>query len=450
MSEESQSVVAALSAIARRLARSRALEAAAVAAVAAGLCAAALEIAWTIAALHRAWAAAICAGVAGAGPGTLAIRSVRRRLALTGAQAWRAAALCAACGAAGFWAVLGGWHEAVPKAVLPVVLLPGGALAAAGAEMARGVGLTEAAILVDTRCALAERLATAEELARSGAPDTPAAPCVHRQALAAMAEIAPGALPLWRRGRATAGSVALVTLLCLTLTAVPTLGLEAELVRSVEAMSAEARRDLAESLRAAARKARGQADVAEQLQKAARAVEVKDAETLEKIRQALARRGLRLVELVGRDALAAAVASANQGRGGGPGSAGENATGRGRSDRPGRRDPSTRPSDRTNGPSVYVGNPDYARILATQPAESAPAPAPAPADTFVRLDAAWRAARRQGNGLPRAAAHAVARDDLRGNQRRTRTRASWPFRPDTVMSSDPSAMSFEPQSGHSW
>ena len=127
MTDVRRDMLALLSAAAKRLLWRRVLESAAVPAVAAGLCAAALEVAWMFAAVRGQLAAAICVTVALVGPAAVAIRAFRRWAGLDAVQAALAAAVCAACGAGGLACVLGTWHAMVPKAAVWAVPVCGAA-----------------------------------------------------------------------------------------------------------------------------------------------------------------------------------------------------------------------------------------------------------------------------------------------------------------------------------
>jgi hypothetical protein len=137
-----------------------------------------------------------------------------------------------ACGVAviGAAVVLAG--RAVPQGrlLLPIVLVPLGALAAAAGAALRGVTLAQAALYHDIRFGLAERLTTAAELAdppargahgpgrgSGGGPDVQVARWVFGQAVGVAQRAELPRRGLWRRTRATAGAVVLAASLCTVL-----------------------------------------------------------------------------------------------------------------------------------------------------------------------------------------------------------------------------------------
>lgn len=370
--------------IARRILRRRMLESAAVVAVAGGLCAAAVELAWMLAAVAPVAAAVICGAAALAAPAVLAFAGVRRRLHLPARQAVCAAAVCLLAGLAGLAGVLSGAHALVSQAVVGAIVLSAGALTGAAAAWLRGIAPLDAAILVDGRCGLDEQLATAVELADSPRAQTPAARCLYARAAEALRTDS-GELKLWTRTRATAAALALVTLLCLTL-AIPTIGGRPG---SLRGLSGPARRETADSLRRAARESRSSDPaLAEDLDRAAIAVEVSDEQELERIRRRLAARNIRLERVV--DAKIAAILTAATG-GGSAEAASAPPT-------PGTRPAAaaTRPRPLAEVGHVRVYDPEYAKLLsARRAAAAAPKPTPVGPGEFVHLDDAWSRARRR-------------------------------------------------------
>jgi hypothetical protein len=223
-------VLAVLRGAARRLLLVRAAEAAAVGAVAAGLAVTAAQAGLLAGRAHPALGAAIALLPILAGAAVLRWPALRRAAQFDGREAWTVAAT--ACGVAviGALAVLAG--RAVPQGrlLLPVVLVPLGALAGVAGAALRGVTLGQAALYHDIRFGLAERLTTAAELAEApacgaqgpgrgsgGGPDVQVARWVFGQAVAAAERAELPRRGLWRRTRATAGAIVLAASLCTVL-----------------------------------------------------------------------------------------------------------------------------------------------------------------------------------------------------------------------------------------
>jgi len=223
-------VLAVLRGAARRLLLVRAAEAAAVGAVAAGLAVTAAQAGLLAGRVHPALGAAIALLPILAGAAVLRWPALRRAAQFDRREAWTVAAT--ACGVAviGALAVLAG--RAVPQGrlLLPVVLVPLGALVAAAGAALRGVTLAQAALYHDIRFGLAERLTTAAELAAApacgvqgpgrgsdGGPDVQVARWVFGQAVAAAERAELPRRGLWRRTRATAGAIVLAASLCTVL-----------------------------------------------------------------------------------------------------------------------------------------------------------------------------------------------------------------------------------------
>ncbi|HUS91707.1 MAG TPA: hypothetical protein VM695_07635 [Phycisphaerae bacterium] len=197
-----------LKAAAGRLRAVRAAESAAVGATAAGLAAAVCEAAWLVAPA-RPWAAVALCLVAGAGGVLLpAWRAFRRRASLSRAEGRLVAAVAASAVAAGLAGVVTGASDSLGGFVLPLLLVPCGALAGAAVVAAGGVTPLEAAIYHDVHLRLAERLSTAAEIAAAGG-ERPLAEHVYAQALDAARAVRPERRVPWRRTRATAGALGL-------------------------------------------------------------------------------------------------------------------------------------------------------------------------------------------------------------------------------------------------
>ena len=207
----------------RRLLLTRAGEAAAVGAAAAGLCAAMLELAWMVAGELPLLGWTLCAAAAALGMSIGAIPAVRRKLRIDKLLSWLAAGVCVASAGAAAALVLAGLHGHLPRGLLPAIAMPAGAIAGAAAVLARGVSLRAAAIYLDVRAGTGERLSTALELAESDQADAPPARCLYAQAVKAADETRAARLPLWRRTRATPGALGLVVVLCGALAMLPPL-----------------------------------------------------------------------------------------------------------------------------------------------------------------------------------------------------------------------------------
>jgi hypothetical protein len=276
----------------------------------------------------------------------------------------------------------------VPRALLPVIILPAGAVAGAAAALSRGVSLRAAAAYLDMRAGLFERLSTAAELAESEHRDAPAARFLYGQALDAVGKSGlPGRL-LWRRTRATPGVLGLVVILCAAMALLPAFeesgvvprrepvavsrpaamklvrlpaNIDAAGLASLAQMPAERRAVLADALRRAA-EAETDPERAKAMREAAAAVEAGDAASLEKTLEALASAGA-LVPSAVADAL------------GGPGTVGP-------------------PENLRRRVAVY--NPAYAAALAGAkgPGQAEQAVTPAGQGSVPRDDA-WAEARRR-------------------------------------------------------
>jgi hypothetical protein len=306
-----------------KLLRVRAAEAAAVCATAAALAAAAVQSAWAVAYAAPTAAAGICLLPAALGIWIALSPGAGRALRLGRLLRVLAGGVCVAAGAGGAAAVAGGWHVQVSKAVVPLILLPVGAILGALGALLRRPTPRDAAVLLDRRGGLRERLSTAVELASSADADAPVARFVYAQALAGLRARRPQRGPMWRRSRATAAALGLSLVLCAALAFVPTVGLRGEgdvigrLAGSLDALSPAQKQALAEALRAAARDADDE-QTAQKHVEAARMVELGDAEQLRKLLGELKRAGLKIEKVVPGDVLAAA----GIGAGGEPGAGG--------------------------------------------------------------------------------------------------------------------------------
>jgi len=223
-------VLAVLRNAAGRLLGVRAAEAAAVGAVTAGLAVSLAQAGLLAGRVHPVLGAAIALLPAAAAAAFLRWPALRRAARLDGRDARIVAATACGVAAIGALVVLAG--RAVPhgRLLLPIVLVPLGALAAGAWTTLRGVTLGQAALYHDIRFGLAERLTTAAELAEApaggaqrpalgpgGGPDPQVARRVFSQAVAAAGRADIASRGLWRRTRATAGAVVLAGALCTVL-----------------------------------------------------------------------------------------------------------------------------------------------------------------------------------------------------------------------------------------
>jgi hypothetical protein len=396
-----QEVIAILHGAARKLLLTRAAEAAAVVATAAGLSAAALEAAWALAKPAPAVAAILCALAVAAGVSIVAFPAIPRSLRVERRLGLLASGFCVIAGAAGAMAVITGSYAHLSKSALPLILLPAGALVGFAAVVARGVSLREAAIYLDVRCKFGERLSTAAELSSSDHADGPLARCVYSQALDAVRAHPPRALAMWKRSRATAGALGLAALLAATLTFLPggrpgeAGSLAVRLAESLETMTPAQRKELSDAFRAAAQGARGDPELAGKLEQAAKVIEVKDAEKLKEVIRALEKAGFAPVSVVPQDLQAVlGLSGAGEGAGGNGGTNPLLASRNGGGGNGGA--PTTRHTNGTDtqpGESyVSVYDPQYANLMAGRPATGESAKV-APAEAVPYQDA-WSAARR--------------------------------------------------------
>ncbi len=230
-------VLMVLRGAARRLLAVRAAEAGAVGAVSAGLAVTAAQAGLLAGRVHPVLGAAIALLPILAGAAVLRWPALRRAARLDGCDARLVVATV--CGVAVIGAVVVLAGRAVPQGrlLLPIVLVPLGAAAAAAGVALRGITLRQAALYHDIRFGLAERLTTAAELAEAPAdgvqvptgqrpgealgpgdqPDGQVAQWVFGQAFAAATQAELPRRGLWRRTRATAGALVLASALCAVL-----------------------------------------------------------------------------------------------------------------------------------------------------------------------------------------------------------------------------------------
>jgi len=289
------------------------------------------------------------------------------------------------------------WAAGWPHRSVAVVLVPLGAIVGAVWALVRGVRPGEAAAIVDRRAGLDERLTTAGELARAGCENA-AARCVYDQTLEAVGSGRLGGVSLWRRTRRTVGAAVLVVLLCAAVAMLPPRrGAAERLADSLEGLPQAVRKELA---RAFAEAGTDRPEHGRLLAEAARAVEVKDAETLRRILNELEARGVKVRRIIGRDVPARAA-----GAGGG-----EDAAGVARS-RPAAagREVADRPGGDADG-VVRVWDPLYAKVAAKGP-PSGDRGDGVRVSPMVPYEDAWAAARRR-------AAEALVGDTVRPEYRR--------------------------------
>jgi hypothetical protein len=390
---------------ARRLLARRALETAALGAIAAALACAICELGWVAAIENMTAAAALCAAPVAAGAILLVWRPVVSVLSLSRLQAWACAAAAIIPGAlclAGLWA---GYWANIPAAFLPLAFVPLAAAAGALAACARGVSQIEAAILADHRLHLRERLATAAELdAQAQAAKTelagnePFTQAVFHQAFLAAKAARIERASFWSRGRATAGALGLAVLLCLTLAMLPGRGLDAaarlsDIASAFPNLSSAEKLQLADALRRAAADSSADARSAAALAEASIAAQADDPDLLrQKLKElaALIESGdVRLVKIEGftlpaqhiqdvttDDGNAAATLQTPQAANAAPGNV------------------AARNSAAPQAAAMQtIFNPDYAGRVS--PATGAQQAAPASAGSQVPFDLAWDKARRR-------------------------------------------------------
>ncbi len=286
----------------RRLLLVRAVEYSAVLVVAAGLCAAAMEIAWALAPIHIAAAMPVCL-LPAAGGALLLQRFIRRAPQFAGGLAWLAAALCFASSAVGCVYLFTERYAEIPKLFLPAILMPVGIAVGIVVAIVTRPSLYRTGVLLDLRLGLAERLSTAAELAVSSKQTSPSIEAVYCQAVEAAERNHAVSVSLWNRSRATAGAVGLVVMLCVVLGLLPG---EISDVKSLDTLSAEQLQKMAKDFRLAAEQNADNKELSEAFVKAAVAVEVKDEEELQRLLDKLRDAGVKLYQVTDPELLAAA------------------------------------------------------------------------------------------------------------------------------------------------
>ncbi len=286
----------------RRLLLVRIAEYSAVLMVAAGLCAAAMEIAWVLAPIHVAAALPVCL-LPAAGGVLILQRFIRHAPQFAGGLAWLAAALCFISSGAGCAYVLSGQYAEISKLVLPTVLMSVGIVIGITDAIVTRPSLHRTGVLLDLRLGLAERLSTAAELAVSSKETSPCMEAVYYQAVEAAERNHAVSVFLWNRSRATAGAVALVVMLCVVLGLLP--GKITD-TRSLDTLSVEQRQKMADDFRLASEQYSDNRELSETLLKTAVAIEVKDEEELERLVDKLREAGADPYRITDPELLAAA------------------------------------------------------------------------------------------------------------------------------------------------
>lgn len=367
---------------ARRLLRTRALEAAAVLGAASGFAASALMLAWIVAPSHRLAAIAICTAPLVAGAILLALPAVPAAMHLSTRTARLTAALWAVLATGAAALVISGRYEQIGRQTFAAIALVLGAAAGAAAVLVRGVSIRRAAVYLDERADLSERAATAVELAESPDREKPSSMAVFAQASAALRDLRAQELSMWRRTRATPAALALSVMLCATLALIPAgrgerVGAAAA---ALERLSHAERRELSRAFEKASRRS-GDSPIADELARAATAIEVADADALAEAIEALRKAGFEMARVDAKGLLSGV-------------GAGDSRTGA----QAGRDGPSAATApiagvpDGHDLPGVRVWDPKYAEVLPDGAPPSAMG-APAGAGGFLTFDAAWSAAR---------------------------------------------------------
>ena len=391
-------ILAFLQSTARRLLLARALESAAVLAVAAGLCAAALELAWMAAWRRPLVAALICLLPVAGGLAVWALAAVRRQLRIDKEAAVLAAGFSIVVAAAGAICVAMGWHAHLGKGYLPLVVLPAGALVGALVRIFQGVSVQEAAIFLDARGGFGERLSTAAELAVSPDRDKPFAEYVYAQASGVPDAVRLKRPAPWKRSRATAAALGLAAMLCLTLALLPSSRASRRLqdiLAGLSDMTADDRAELSSEFRHAARQAQVDPELARQLSRAADAIEISDPEQLEEvlsgIEQSLVSPRDQTAADMSRDLLAAAEKAA------GGASASDDATASGEPARQEGGDAAAR-EQKTHRVLVYDPGYDPAMVEHSPGTGVDPGERGSAGQGMVRKTDAWAAARERAAG----------------------------------------------------
>lgn len=396
-------VLSVLRSAARRLVGVRAVEAAGVGAVAAGLSVAAGQAGFLAARASTILAVVISLLPVAAGVAILlwprvrlAARLDRRDGRLVAAIICAAALVCAA-------AVLAGRAVPQPRLLMPMILMPLGALLAAGTVLWRGVSLGQAALYHDVRFGLAERLSTAAELASGQEADRPIARCVYAQAVTAASDADLPRRGLWRRSRATMGALTLSVALCTVLAIVSppgsagaSAGAFNEIRQRVRQLNTKEKRELIEALRQLADRVQHDPALRRRLLAAAQAAE-KDQQLdsrLAELQDAVADADDAEAARIARVILKAVGLAAESGDGqGGPGDA-KIASGQGGKSPPAfdanSLDANSADSEKPLPARTLVYSPSYA----SKGDANSPTPTP-PAGTspFISFDDAWSLAR---------------------------------------------------------
>ncbi len=411
-------VLAVLQLAARRLVGVRALEAAAVGAVAAGLSVAAGQAGLLAGRVSTVLAVAIALlPVAAAGAILrwprlrLAARLDERDARLVAVIVCGAALACAA-------AILAGRMVPRPRLLMPIMLVPLGALVAGGTVLWRGITLGQAALYHDIRFGLAERLSTAAELVSGKEADRPIATCVFGQAVAAAAEVDLARRGLWRRSRATIGALTLSVALCTVFgivsppgSAGASAGAFDEIRERVRQLNTKEKRELVEALRKLADRVQRDPALRRRLLAAAQAAEKNQQvdSSLAELQDAVADADDAEAARIARTILKAVGLAAESGPGDGDGqggpSAGKLASGHTA------KGPPTFDANTLDANSSASEKPLPARTLVYNPSYSAGgdanAPTPSPsagASPFVSFDDAWSLARARAAEAMRAGA----------------------------------------------
>ncbi len=417
-SDNRSEVLAILRLAARRMVGVRAIEAAAVGAVVAGLTAATGQAGLLAARVNTALAVAIALLPVAAAVALLRWPRLRLAARLDGRDARLVEAIACGAALACAAAVLAGRILPQPRLLMPIVLVPLGALAAASAVMLRGITLGQAALYHDVRFGLAERLSTAAELAAGERRDPQMARCVFGQAVSAAGQAGLARRGLWHRTGATAGALALSVSLCTVLALISppgsaraAAGAFDEISQRVRQLNPEEKRQLVEALRKLADRVERDPALRRRLLAAAEAAE-KDRQTdsrLAELQDAVADADDAEAARIARAILEAVGLPSGLDPGGGDGQGGTNAAkvAAAQAAKPAHTfDPNTLDAN-----SADSEKPLPARVLVYDPLQAAggdgnaPAPAataPAAASPFVSFDDAWSLARARAAEAMRA------------------------------------------------
>ncbi|MBN1943435.1 MAG: hypothetical protein JW849_09110 [Phycisphaerae bacterium] len=257
--------------------------------------------------------------------------------------------------------------------MIPVVLLPAGAILGAAVAWLRGASELQAAVLLDRRYDLKERLSTARELLTAG-DASGEAKFVYAQAATAGRSL-PRRLDVWRCSRRTPAALALVILFCGALLLLP--GPDDRLAAKLLAADAIQRDAMIQKLLRAAEKA--DPETRGVLTELTGVIEARDEKELHRLLEQLRRAGLDVREMLPEEAGDLPPVSSGEGR------FTETDTETAFS--------LPREKERTTGAVTAVGHPRYADH-ASPPAETTPsrvAPPISAGETPEML--AWRAAR---------------------------------------------------------